>query len=76
MEFVIVPDRNCPTYAPLPGWRGWLNRWLRIPFRRGRVVFSVGNQLVCSPATAAALAAYLVSVGHTYKIRPNLEVVK
>lgn len=60
MSYKIVPNPAYPRFAPLFGWRAWLNRWLRIPFRRARYVYIHENgRLECHPESVPALRRYL-----------------
>jgi hypothetical protein len=45
----ITPDRNCPSYAPLPWWKQELSRWLGIAWKREIVCYKMGDTLFCSP---------------------------
>ena len=76
-SYLIIADRNCPINRPLTGLRGFLAKYLRVPFKPDYVVFRTpGNKLYCNPATVAKLTATLTAKGIAWHMsRPGLQVL-
>lgn len=73
----IIADHFCPAYSPLTGIRYYLNRYLRIPFQRGRVVYRLADgAFVCNPDTVPVLTRYMRAQGYECRVQPKLEVAK
>lgn len=73
----IIADIHCRTFQPLTGWRWFLNRYLRIQFKQGRVVYRLPDgSFVCSPNTVPVLTQFLRMQGYECKVQPKLEVAK
>jgi hypothetical protein len=69
--YLIIPDPKILVHVPLTGWRGWLNRYLRIPFPRPRVVVQDGSLLTCHPDNVPAVTEYLRTCGLSYRVQPR-----
>jgi hypothetical protein len=76
-HLILRSDQNLPTHTPLVGWRAFLNKWLRIPFTRGRVVL-VGprNYLTTHPDNLQIVRKGLETIGYSIEIgQPVLQVM-
>ena len=51
----IQADRHCPEFKPLTRWQRFKERWLKIEPKRERLVYKVGDMLVCAPGTYALI---------------------
>jgi hypothetical protein len=70
--YIIQPDPRCPVYGPHVGWRKWVHRFLRIPFKKPRVVLQDGQRLICNPDTLRWITTFLDGQGVQYRVLPPL----
>ncbi len=67
--YKIVPDPRVPAFDRLYGWRWLLNKVLRIPFKRARVVIQTADgAFVCNPETVSVLTTFWRANGHEFEI--------
>ena len=51
----IRPDKFCPEFEPLTRWQRFKERWFGIEPKRTRMVYKVGDMIVCAPGTYALI---------------------
>ena len=47
----IHVDRHCPEFNPLTRWQRFKERWFKVEPKRTRLVYKVGDTLVCAART-------------------------
>lgn len=68
-RYRLIPDPRVPAFDQLTGWRWFLNKFLRIPFARARVVIQTADgAFVCNPATVGVVTTFWRAHGHEVEI--------
>jgi hypothetical protein len=72
----VYLDPRCMQFAPLTGWRLFLNKWLRINVPRNPLIVHLRpNVYVTNPANAVRVREVLEANNARYLIHPYMEVV-
>lgn len=77
-KLILHSNPNLAVFTPLSGWRAFLNKWLRIPFKQGRVVIiGHGNRLYTNPTNTQIVRRLLESKGYQVEMgAPVLTVME